>query len=77
MKSATRAGCDSTRFRLTNLARTMVDLASVLDDGWLRAAFHSAVRQSKANVGWISRVLTAKFAQTMGSTAEVGTHEAS
>ncbi len=45
------------RFRVTNLARTMVDLASVLDDGWLRAAFDSAVRQSKANVGWISRVL--------------------
>jgi very-short-patch-repair endonuclease len=45
------------RFRLTNLARTMVDLASVLDDGWLRAAFDSAVRQDEANVIWISRVL--------------------
>jgi hypothetical protein len=35
----------------------MVDLASVLDDGWLRAAFDSAVRQDTAYVGWISRVL--------------------
>src|SRR5262249_48105367 len=45
------------RFRLTNLARTMLDLASVLDDGWLRAAFDSAVRQDEANVVWISRLL--------------------
>ena len=45
------------RFRVTNLARTMVDLASVLDDGWLRAAFDSAVWQDTAYVGWISRVL--------------------
>lgn len=46
------------RFRLTNLARTMIDLASVLDDGWLRAAFDSAVRQNRANARWISRMLT-------------------
>lgn len=46
------------RFRLTNLARTMIDLASVLDDGWLRAAFDSAVRQNRANAQWISRMLT-------------------
>jgi len=45
------------RFRVTNLARTMVDLASVLDDGWLRAAFDSALQQDTAYVGWISRVL--------------------
>lgn len=43
--------------RLTNLARTMIDLSSILDDGWLRAAFDSAVRQDKANASWISRVL--------------------
>ena len=45
------------RFRLTNLGRTMVDLASVFDEGWLRAAFDSAVRQDSANVGRIWRVL--------------------
>ena len=45
------------RFRVTNLARTMVDLASVLEDGWLRAAFDSAVRQHNGNVGWIWHAL--------------------
>ncbi len=45
------------RFRVTNLARTIIDLAAVLDDEWLKACFDSAVRQSKSNVGWISRVL--------------------
>jgi len=45
------------RFRLTSLARTLVDLASVFDDGWLRAAFDSAVRQDKKNVGRIWRAL--------------------
>jgi hypothetical protein len=44
-------------FRVTNLARTMIDLASVLDDGELRACFDSAVRHNRAAVGWISRVL--------------------
>jgi hypothetical protein len=43
--------------RMTNLARTMIDLASVLDDGSLRACFDSAVRQDKANATWISRML--------------------
>ncbi len=45
------------RFRVTNLARTIIDLAAVLDEGWLRACFDSAVRQNKSNVGWISRTL--------------------
>ncbi|HEX4802863.1 MAG TPA: DUF559 domain-containing protein [Myxococcaceae bacterium] len=45
------------RFRMTNLARTMVDLASILDDGRLRAAFDSAVRQDAATAGWILKVL--------------------
>jgi len=44
-------------FRMTNLPRTMIDLASILDDGELRAAFDSAIRQDKSNVGWISRIL--------------------
>ncbi len=44
-------------FRLTNLARTMIDLASVLDDAWLRAAMDSAVRQRKSNLAWISQTL--------------------
>lgn len=45
------------RWRLTNLARTMIDLASILDDAWLRAAFDSAVRLNRDNVSWISRLL--------------------
>jgi len=44
-------------FRMTNLARTMVDLACVLDEGELRAAFDSALRQDKDYVKWISRML--------------------
>lgn len=42
---------------MTNLARTMIDLASILDDGALRAAFDSALRQDKTYAGWISRTL--------------------
>lgn len=45
------------RCRVTNLPRTLIDLAGVLDAGWLRAAFDSAVRQNAANVSWITRVL--------------------
>ena len=45
------------RFRVTNLPRTLIDLASVLDDGELRACFDSAIRHNKAAAGWISRVL--------------------
>ena len=45
------------RFRVTSLPRTLIDLASVLDDGWLRAAFESAVRQQRSYVEWISRTL--------------------
>jgi hypothetical protein len=45
------------RLRVTNLARTMIDLASVLDDGWLRACFDSAVRQNSGNASWILRTL--------------------
>ena len=44
-------------FRLTHLARTMLDLASVLNDAWLRATFDSALRQRKTNLAWISRAL--------------------
>ena len=44
-------------FRLTHLARTMLDLASVLDNAWLRATFDSALRQRKTNLAWISRAL--------------------
>jgi len=43
--------------RLTNLPRTLIDLAATLDDGELRAAFDSALRQNSANAAWISRVL--------------------
>src|SRR5262249_23809918 len=45
------------RLRLTNLARTMIDLASIFDDGWLRAAFDSAVRQDRNSVKLIARAL--------------------
>src|SRR5262252_5913348 len=45
------------RFRLTNLARTMVDLAAILDDGELRVAFDSALRKDKDNAAKISRLL--------------------
>jgi hypothetical protein len=44
-------------FRLTHLARTMIDLASVLDDAWLRAVMDSALRQRKTNLAWISQAL--------------------
>jgi len=46
------------RLRMTNLPRTLIDLASVLDDGWLRAAFDSAVRKDSANAKWIWRALS-------------------
>jgi hypothetical protein len=44
-------------FRMTNLARTLIDLAAILDNGELRAAFDSALRQNTANAAWISRML--------------------
>lgn len=44
-------------FPVTHLARTMVDLASVLDAVWLRAALDSALRQRKSNLVWIRRAL--------------------
>ena len=44
-------------FRVTHLARTMVDLASVLDKVWLRAALDSALRQRRTNLAWIHRAL--------------------
>src|SRR5262249_22760447 len=43
--------------RLTNLARTIIDLAWVLDDGWLRACFDSAVRRNREIVSWLWRTL--------------------
>jgi len=36
----------------------MIDLASVLDDGELRAAFDSVIGQNRAHVWWIFRMLT-------------------
>src|SRR5215831_5484805 len=44
-------------FRVTHLARTVIDLASVLDDKWLRAALDSALRKHRSNLAWISRLL--------------------
>src|SRR5262249_11017283 len=46
--------------RLTNLARTLIDLASVLDDGWLRACFDSALRQNRGIVSWLWRALNGR-----------------
>jgi len=42
-------------FRLTNLARTMIDLAAVLEDAWLRAALDSALRQRSSYQHWLYR----------------------
>ena len=44
-------------FRITHLARTIIDLASVLDDAWLRATLDSALRQRRSNLAWVSRAL--------------------
>src|SRR5262249_40646302 len=44
--------------RLTHLARTIIDLASVLDDKCLRAALDSALRQRRRHLGWISQLLS-------------------
>jgi hypothetical protein len=44
-------------FRVTHLARTMIDLASVVDDKWLRAALDSALRKRRSNLTWIFRLL--------------------
>ena len=44
-------------FRLTNLARTMIDLAAVLEDGWLRAALDSALRQRSSYLHWLYRTI--------------------
>lgn len=44
-------------FRLTHLARTMMDLASILETEPLQAALDSALRQRRTNLEWISRVL--------------------
>ncbi len=43
--------------RMTQLARTIIDLASVLDEAWLQAMLDSALRQSGTNLAWISRAL--------------------
>ncbi len=43
--------------RLTHLARTIIDLASMLDDKSLRAALDSALRQRRSHLGWISQLL--------------------
>ena len=44
-------------FQITHLARTVIDLASVLDDTWLRATLDSALRQRMSNLAWISRAI--------------------
>lgn len=44
-------------FRVTNLARTMIDLAGVLDDRWLRAALDSALRKRNRYLQWLYRVI--------------------
>lgn len=43
--------------RLTHLARTILDLASVLNERWLTVAVNAALRQNRSHVGWIHRVL--------------------
>ena len=45
-------------FRLTHLARTVIDLAQLLDDDWLRAVIDSALRQRRSHLSWISRLLS-------------------
>jgi hypothetical protein len=45
------------RFRITSLARTLLDLAAILDDHELRAAFDSAVRKDPGNVRSLFRLL--------------------
>jgi very-short-patch-repair endonuclease/predicted transcriptional regulator of viral defense system len=55
-------------FRLTHLARTMLDLASVLDDTWLRAALDSVLRQRKSNLAWISQLLERRGNGRRGAT---------
>jgi hypothetical protein len=42
-------------FRVTRVGRTIVDLASVLDDEWLRATLDSAIRQRGSNLYWVRR----------------------
>ena len=44
-------------FRITHLGRTIVDLASVLDDACLRVAVDSALRQQTTHFDWIWRSL--------------------
>ena len=43
--------------RHTRLGRTVLDLAGVLEDGWLRAVVDSALRQSPSNRKWIDQSL--------------------
>ena len=43
--------------RLTHLARTIIDLASLLDDKCLRAALDSALRRRRSHLVWISQLL--------------------
>lgn len=45
------------RFRITSLARTILDLAAILDDHELRVALDSAVRNDRSNVKSIFRLL--------------------
>jgi hypothetical protein len=44
-------------FRVTKVARTILDLASVLADSWLRAAVDSALRLRPSNLTWICQTL--------------------
>lgn len=54
------AGEDLTQrgaLRYTRLGRTLVDLASVLDERWLAAALDSALRQYNSNFRWVKYAL--------------------
>ena len=44
-------------FRVTHLARTIIDLAAVLDEQGLRAVLDSVVRQRRSNLAWIFQLL--------------------
>ncbi len=44
--------------RVTNLARTILDLASVLNERWLGVAVDAALRQNRSHLNWIHRVFT-------------------
>jgi hypothetical protein len=44
-------------FRLTGVARTVLDLAGLLNDRWLRVVVDNAVRWRRSNLAWIWRTM--------------------